>query len=814
MSSNGDNVLIDLDNSNNETPKQTHTPLNSLPRSAFLVPSSANDVAENNPFDLVDKQVNLMNDPFEFVDKSAVNSHQSNRNVVETGTLISLDVQQQRPAPDSEELSTIFHDFFGSPRGARQKDNEVIDKNALAKTDSPSPSLIDLPNTSMSTPVSRAPGKPRSGAMNLLKYTLSSNFVDSNASGTPEGMSPEDSPKIGSPSEKFSTLLQQKKILLQSDDSFDDLASTKPNWVDSETDIDCDIDTDIAKMNIPMLNKSIESNASIATEGGAESSEQKTDINKLMEKFASIKLRKSISPKQQEAEQNEEDPRDVTPEGKTDIPALETAHVANDKQERRDPNSLIDNLKSMIEQCEDKCKILEAKTLLESLSSILTKEKNAEEQEESNGLLPHPHPIKRQGTFNIDRIEETAEGGNADEEEHAEASLHSLPDKELSQPVEEPQATSAAVESSYSQVLKDLQSVFQNSVQPIITSTANAVGAYSAAQPTVIVLVGAPTEEVQKALEPALRSARSTSLSTKDRPAAAISAALKKADKIHHMPQLPQVPRAQVTPTKRPSLVRRNSFNAITRPLQNSSKAQNEESKPAVAVAKAVPRRRSLQGPAQATEKEPSISRRRSGEFQPPSLTRRKSFSNACAPAKESPLKIRPSAGTIKKSIAPPATKNLKIRVKESLGSRSTAPLRATVPMGRVAPLVMINESVSPVTNQKQKSLITSTPRSLVPPTPSKYSRLSRGKRSVAPFQADRSISPSIRFFRPGVAECYAHQTYLELLVSHSDGGQVNKHRPPANAVRLPRARREPGAVHKQTDHRGRRQRLEQIGYF
>lgn len=734
MSSNG--ALIDLDNSNNDSPQSkplSDKPSNTFMQSAFLIPSYINDLAENNPFDLVDKQVNLLNDPFEIVENSAilVQTNFATKTCVKTGTLISLDDHQF----DADEFfSNIVPEFIDSPEVAKKSMN-LNEKNILSKDDSkctPSPpsSLVDIPNVGMSTPVSRGSAKSKSNAMNLLKYTLSNNFID--ATGTPEATSSEDSSQYDTPNELFTTVLEQKKLLLQSDDSFDDLASTKPNWIDSDPDIESDVDNDIANLNIPMLNKSKISVAADA-ECKGESKEQKTDINELMEKFASIKMRKSFSPQQKSIVVEEEEIDDLTSDPLLDISKfIENKKITDDIQNNKDTNSLIASLKQMIDQCNDKCKINEAKSLLESLSSIFVKEKSAVSHEEAKRvLIVPPQLIQRQGTFNIDRAKEddhdkcektasppkTSQPRQSIQRQETDAKTEDDAEveeekKEIVQPID-------SAYSHYSQVLKDLQKVFQNA------NTGNSAG-----QPTVIVLMGAPsTEDVQRALNEPQQMYRRTSLSMKNKPSAAINAALKKAEKMPQTPQIPtrtSMPKLIQTPAKRQTLVRRNSFNVITRPLENASTESTEQNK--VNPSKAAPKRRSLQGLFQTgtTSKESTETKRLSGEFQPskPSIIRRKSFSNAQAPVKDSPLKIRPSAGTIKKSIAPPATKNLKIRVKESFGSRSSAPLRAVAPMSSVAPLLMINE-FSPIPNKK--SLITSTPRNSIPSSPNRYSRLSQG---------------------------------------------------------------------------------------
>lgn len=416
------------------------------------------------------------------------------------------------------------------------------------------------------------------------------------------------------------------------------------------------------------------------------------------------------------------------------------------------PDSLIKNLQKLVDQCDDKSKQITAMHLLNDLNSILTKAIANEKNDESktNDSDRQPPKIKRQGTFSIDRDSCSYLNSKSSIEDETIRSNESGVKNETH-----------VIDSEFSQVVKQIQNAFgsqqninilQKNDQPIALS--NEVGSVN---PTVIVVMAPPPPPPQMATAAGIdygeesgfsrfQRSRSQSLTLKERPMAVMRAKQQQQKLEQSRAQMV----AQTTPIKGTIGQRRRSFSTITQPAINSETQTTV--KPPVNQQPDEPkflRRRSLHGPIEKA-KEPTIAqsnlqnpitRRRS--YQAPSietgirlpspkknfnlgrssnnapqrpsatLARRKSF-NIGETIKDSPLKIKTSYGIMKKPAAPSASRNLKIRVTQSTTGRSTAPLRAVVPMKQVAPL--INDTVAPVDVQKMSTLITSTPRSIPSP--------------------------------------------------------------------------------------------------
>lgn len=701
------------------------------------------DSADNNPFDRMDKQAGLFDDPFEIVENAAkaVLSTQIDQNV-KTGKLVSLD-SLDMPSPSTADQETI------------KTQNSVQMTNA--RKDETTPPATTIQNAfcgmlNMSTPLSRCSAKTKSRSLHLLKFSLSNNRMDSTSdNGSPISGDPE-----SSSADEYATVLHQKmlnsKTLMlrppNTDESFDDLSATKPNWVDSDADIenDGDVDSDIARLNIPMLNE-ISNECSSNDAGQADASTSAVKVNdskskeiltrdKLMEKLASIKFK---LPSPTAADDNKNGPVDDTHDGGNDkndvlivvqddtnpISKNACSRSANSTSLKAEtPNSLIQNLKRIVEQCDDKQKQLEAKTLLESLSTIFTydRDKSHEAAEKSLPSFERtpPQPIIRQGTFNIDSDQRILETNSKN--------TSNLTAKSMDKSKSQSPSDASTIDPALSQVLKGLQNVLGNNQCVNVVHTniqqQNADGTSNTINPTYIVVMGASSNDTNSEIGTPQRNVthrmyRSHSFSSRERPVAAISAAQVKIEQLRQ----PQTPSACRTPMRRPTLTRRSSFGSITQ--VNSSDQTAPTSKPSTTIV----RRRSLQGPLPNSSLRPpspksSFTAKSTVPLNysvPPSDTvsakRRTQFGAMTATSKDSPSKMKSSYGIIKKPQAPPLVRNLKIRVKESLTGRSLAPMRAVVPMNRVAPLMMINESVSPIDEKRRKGLITSTPRSLAVPS-------------------------------------------------------------------------------------------------
>lgn len=774
-------LIADIHASHSGQQAEETAPMASMPFMCSTTPiykllgSSTIDLNDNNPFDQLDKRANLSDDPFEIVENAACanSSKQRAECIVETGTLISLD----SPTLTRDELVTV------SP--AKPCDTPKSVQNATQKTPT---GLREAPTKPQSgSPSGRTRNKTRPDSLSLLKYSFSNSRTEpngDNASPTAGEDLPGDEQMAHK--HKMSMLAMRRN---SNDDSFDDIWSTKPNLIDSQTDIDIDFDSDIAELNIPMLvepkaqQKSPESTESTTLNETVDDAKEHKHVhrNDLLVKLASIKqnnlsspvratVRASISPVQGDpaadapaVEQplaNADEPF-YTP--KSHFSAVRPEHLMT----ANNPNSLIDNLRHLVNQCDDELQQSEAKNLLDNLSSLLTKEK-------APGLGPRSNtftelkPLKRQNTFNIDdekpaetgpAKDTSAENGKQAGENVATDELISIGqadeqsdavEAEQAAPVHDAKITTAATGPDYSDIVRQIQAVL-GAQQNINVLQPNAQQ-QNALNP--IILVIPQTNEVRDSPQAAdarhvpLR-ARSRSLNLKEKPIAALKAMQAKNELQQRQSALP------TTPSKRAPVLRRSSFGVIQRPAAPSSAAPATqlanvfESQGKATANAAALRRRSLQTlPTDAKVPAPvqakglaALNRRRSFQsatsassgVRSPSpkpsapstsnLTRRRSF-NSPLSAKDTPQKLKTSYGIMRKPTAPPT--NLKIRVTQALGSKATgsstraAPMKAVVPMKCVATAATATkEHVSPADSKRDKSLITSTPRNFAIPKPS-----------------------------------------------------------------------------------------------
>lgn len=719
-------------------------------------------VEDNNPFDHLDKQAGLLDDPFEIVENAALISSdlivENGTHEVETGTLISIDSPiNVKTEPQSSIHSQTLCD---TPKTcSTSNDNKCSLLKDIKSHDSvQNTSQKQLLSSANISPKSSASPTGRSKAKNtsliLLKYSLSNSRLDL----ANENVSPGEETFCGD-----ETLQKKSKIGSRrnstTDDSFDDIWATKPNLIDSQTDIDIDsdVDNDIANLNIPMLNSSMscskpEGNGvpEANDEMSRETAESKAVIwNGILEKLASIKLRVPQSPApigtttipihNQTVDIKCSQARDVS-DGEPVTPKSQFSSVVLPQSLPDDTNSLIEHLKKMVDQCDDKSKQMTAKHLLDDLRSILTKTNETGNNEMSKHNIDKRQPVfsqlKRQGTFSIEKNDcnDTTEGSNvSDVNGSNEKRSVDTKDNKMN---------------GLSQVMKQIQNAFgsHQNINVLQTNDQPIAGSTAPVNPTYIVVMAQPQFDSNEEITTQRpHRSRSQSLTLKEKPLAAIRAAQQKFEQS-------QVQSSVVaTPIKRPILQRRSSFGTIIRKPPNAeievpSRPMNPVDKPNT---QKVIRRRSLQCPAVKQEepeknhpKPPNpVVRRRSfqgtstapgirspspkatlnlgrGPIRPNpnttgTLTRRKSFATDLT--KDSPQKLRSSYGIMKKPPPPATTRNLKIRVSQGANGRSSAPLRAVVPMKQVASLLLINETVSPVEDSRNKPLITSTPRSSIP---------------------------------------------------------------------------------------------------
>ncbi|XP_031618885.1 uncharacterized protein LOC116338005 [Contarinia nasturtii] len=727
-----------------------------------LLNSESPDVADNNPFDHFDKRACLSDDPFEIVSNEALNSTAENEFLkVETGTLISI------------ESPIVFHNELGIDTQSKR----VCDTHESVQ------------NASLSTPKNVSPSaknrsKGKSNSLNLLKYSLSHSRLDfateSGSHSENENLSMDE------------TLAKKQRSELNvprdssTDDSFDDIWSTKPNLIDSQTDIefDSDIDNDIAKLNIPMLNISVaeskmEERLTLDSEFVENSVETKAANRiEILEKFASIKQKIPQSPLQNDTISMPIHNRTVDMKC-SQFPHIEDGPVTPNTicplellqqqllTQSDNSNLLIENLKKLVDKYDDKNKQSTAKHLWDDLSSILTAASNVNENIEqptkSTEIVP-PQPIKRQGTFSIEK-------DNEDETNDTQDNDRTIDSKEVNTNNDSEVST---IDSGLSQVVKQIQNVLGPHQNINVLQTNAQSMESSSANPTYIVVMAQPVadyggnEEIYRS-----QRDRSQSLTIKEKPLAAIRAAQQKIGQTRTQAD------TVATPIKRSTLQRRGSFGASNRtkimtPKNEESDYQNQKQSIQPDTPK-VFRRRSLQGPLM-TKPPPSdpepiartkplnpLLRRQSfqcttsasgirspspklSSMRGPSpaslrlnsnttgtLTRRKTFATDLV--KDSPQKVKTSYGIMKKPPAPPAARNLKIRVSQTMSGRSNAPLRAVVPMNRVASSLLVNETVSPVESNGINALITSTPR--IPSlTPAKSKKLSLAGPSALPAES------------------------------------------------------------------------------
>lgn len=730
----------------------------------LLQKSESIEVEDNNPFDHLDKQAGLLDDPFELVENAATVSSElitENRTVeIETGTLISIDspmyvkVSPQiniRPEKicDTPKVCSISSDEMSGVFKETQLEDSVQKTSQKQWLGSES-----VPKKSSASPTSGR-SKSKNTSLSLLKYSFSNSRIDlagENASLGEESRCEDDTIQKKHPYgvRRDST----------TDDSFDDIWATKPNLIDSQTDIDIDsdIDNDIANLNIPMLNISMPGLKTVEHEDSKavnQESQETVDTksaaqrNGILEKLASYKQKIpqspaiSIDPKVNQIHNQTVDIKSrETCDGNNDEPVTpksQFSSVVLPQSLPDNPSSLIENLMRMVNQCDDKSEQITAKHLLDDLSSILSKstknEKNDITKQPIEGRLPIFNQLKRQGTFSIEKNDcndDTGESNVSDVNDSNEYRNIDMKD--------------SVMDAGLSKVMEHIHNAFgsHQNINVLQTNEQPRTGFSTSGNPTYIVVMSQPVVDLnEETTGQRPHRSRSQSLTFKEKPSGAYRAIQQKIDQSNAQASV------VATPIKRPILQRRSSFGAITRKPPNAdieapTKVLNPNEK---SDAQKVIRRRSLQCSAvkqeatEAIQPKPSntIIRRRSFQgssgVRSPSpkakstgqlsrinttgtLTRRKSFATDLS--KDSPQKLKSSYGIMKKPPAPAAARNLKIRVSQGANGRSSAPLRAVVPMKQVASLLLINETVSPVEDKRTNALITSTPRSIPSSSPAK----------------------------------------------------------------------------------------------
>lgn len=743
ISTSGGLLYIENKKFQNDTRQSMPFMCSTVPIYKLLSSDASNDVESNNPFDQMDKQAALLDDPFEIVENAVTHPIEMRiENNVETGTLISIDSPTNTRIDTSDILQNNDRSKIRNANDSVQNISPILSSEQTKST------------PRKTSPTGKSRGKTRNNSLNLLKYSLSNSRSDMFSENGSPGYSDDNISTEEKLQKKTAKVTSRKNST--TDDSFDDIWATKPNLIDSQTDLDIesDVDSDIAKLNIPMLSTATEKeigyedlaqNSNISPEEKRSTETKHSNRSELIEKLASIKLKNPSSPMQCSISLNQGQLHDQMVGIKSnqklefeDEPVTPKSHYSIIPQQHQvKPNKsdfLIEHLKNLVDQCDDINKQTAAKSLLDNLSSILDlnqKGENIKMKGEAKLDSYKPQPIKREGTFNLDECgrEEITEMPTTSQQSDIvpEAYADDIP--------------------GLSQVMKQIQNVLGthqsiNVLQTNVKSNTQVTDETSAtvqqANPTYIVVMAQPQLSINNGLilddkdsfeQYPLRT-RSQSLSLKELPVVASRSSQNKID---------QQP-IESTPMRRLTLPRRSSFTAMTRPsVSKISDAKENAQIKSTIESKVEPtstfkRRASLQlkpEPQSAPRKNINFTRRRSFQELPASrirspspktsiqsritstvgLTRRKSIHNEFV-SKDSPQKVKTLHSMMKKPPPPPATRNLKIRVTQTMAGRSTVPLRATVPINRVAPLLMGGEMVSPIENYKAKSLITSTPRS------------------------------------------------------------------------------------------------------
>lgn len=319
--------------------------------------ANSSDVEVNNPFDHFERQAGLFDDPFEIAENAALIL--ANSVVATTVATIVSEV------PEDATLISFDSMVSEAPRN-------VLSANAQAHQ------LTVIPNTSQEH-----------------KMTVFANVSQKSTSSSPLCASNSHLDSIAADDVKSGEANDKQKH----DDSFDDIWSTSlSNLVDSqaEFDVESDTDSDIAKLNIPMLNIPIpnsqsEENLIVDPVNGDHS--ESLSRSKILEQLASIKQNSPSLPLPLKLSPTETVPINhkngcelikggsqlrgsFIEEATTPLTqnlSIVPVHHQQENVTSNNPDALIKKLQTLVHQCDDKRKKMAAKYLLNDLSSILTK---------------------------------------------------------------------------------------------------------------------------------------------------------------------------------------------------------------------------------------------------------------------------------------------------------------------------------------------------------------------------------------------------------------------------------------------------------
>ncbi|XP_055843960.1 uncharacterized protein LOC129910559 [Episyrphus balteatus] len=709
-----------------------HSPLQNPPTFTPplpLIPISAYDgreSLENNPFDCIQKQANRPDDPFELLSREA--SYQphcsesngeggttSNQIEVRIGNLLcmsddsikvdedtipefnTLQLPPSRFREPITSVSSIGSTIYSSPCNdsaftSRNESSKTINKafitentissfsedsrvqSAMNKGFVESYSSFDH-SSAKSTPenVNQSPlensdssgkgrsQKPMDARKRLLKLSLSNStsnsplcrrqFDDDNSSplssvfSEAENLADHFASRCGFDSGK------------SFDDSCDDLMSIKPNWIDSETDIDSDLEM----MKIPILQ---EIPSPVVNQKTMPWSEKKVE---------------DIPPKS------------VSTNNSPDLEALKEKvqqHRA-EKNNNHEIKTLIDNLKLVIKDCANGEKKAEANNLLESLSNLMNDKNGSGTTEQMETLTPPPQPIVRQGTFDMEikDNDEREESERQEEQQNKQSELQPEEEVHVDQNISTGTHSVHSVQSPESDQVSDIveqigRLLGNQNVNVLQANISNASNVNGTINPTYIVVMNTPIPAKHR---PSINSSeypndgspelthgqirrRSQSLSIHDK------------EKLFTAPVPPSPLRNDKTPARAPML-RRNSFSS-TNPTTPSIPMN----------------RRSVYGTCNASDAASKQSQ----------MQRRSVALETHHEKQQNTLQQQPPMG-----VASISFNAKKLKFKQSTESivKASGPMKATIPVKKVAPMIVTTNVDSPTEEPSNRfRSVTSTP--------------------------------------------------------------------------------------------------------
>lgn len=413
-SPNHSSCLIDL--SVEDSPTSNMTPMISFP------PISANELIvqplerlslSNNPFDMIEKQAKLFGDPFEITQFSPLPQYNMNNIVVPTGALIdvegdkgamsrakltsmsalssvignSLQLSFDKECNNSQDLlnPAMYTVTSITPNSSiEDKSSDTLNKaflqSDLSIKESNSTNRNRIHSDPVTTKLSKTmrkigSGKTRSASLEQLCLKKQLRKSLSNSPGSPNWL--KSNGVVSAENSLYQRHINSPDFNRTSDSIFDDLSSTKPEWIDSDND-----DSDLERMTIPFLKNHRDSESTVET-----SADGSSDRSKVIEKLSKY--------------------RQAT---KTVADVTTVIDIANNSEDK--PNtpmdmspqvnnitSIIETLRNAVKNCGDEKKKDEASALLDNLNQYFSSDELNNSKVTINTF---PQPIVRQRTFSVE----------------------------------------------------------------------------------------------------------------------------------------------------------------------------------------------------------------------------------------------------------------------------------------------------------------------------------------------------------------------------------------------------------------------------